>query len=414
MGRLHGNNLTNVKKHNEILIKEVVYKYAPISRSEIADMLSLTPPTITTNITELIETGLIKERTNDESDEVHGIGRRPVKLDIVPNAFYVIGVEIGPYKTVVVLLNLRGVRIAEYCYQSERKSYSDEVECLSEIIKTVIQKGRVERAKILGIGIGIPGFVETKRGIVRQSTLRCWNGKPIAKDISEQTGLPVLIENNTRVRTVGEELFGREVRPDTFAYYLISYGIACPLYVGNQIMEGNRRGAGEAGHMVAVLDGPKCETCGNYGCLEEIASERAIIKYVKDYIKSGSSTLITELCKDIEQITMQEILQAQMEGDELADQVIKRAITYLGVMLANIINLVYPPLVLVDAFIMQNKKNQEYLLSQTRKHIFGLYEEEIKIEFVPYSPFTGARGAAALAIKHFLISGKGKLSNDSL
>ena len=53
MGRLHGNNLTNVKKHNEILIKEVVYKYAPISRSEIADMLSLTPPTITTNITEL-------------------------------------------------------------------------------------------------------------------------------------------------------------------------------------------------------------------------------------------------------------------------------------------------------------------------------------------------------------------------
>ena len=242
MGRLHGNNLTNVKKHNEILIKEVVYKYAPISRSEIADMLSLTPPTITTNITELIEKGLIKERTNDESDEVHGIGRRPVKLDIVPNAFYVIGVEIGPYKTVVVLLNLRGVRIAEYCYQSERKSYSDEVECLSEIIKTVIQKGRVERAKILGIGIGIPGFVETKRGIVRQSTLRCWNGKPIAKDISEQTGLPVLIENNTRVRTVGEELFGREVRPDTFAYYLISYGIACPLYVGNQIMEGNRRG----------------------------------------------------------------------------------------------------------------------------------------------------------------------------
>lgn len=94
------------------LLQEVVYKYAPISRSEIADMLSLTPPTITTNITELIEKGLIKERTNDESDEVHGIGRRPVKLDIVPNAFYVIGVEIGPYKTVVVLLNLRGVRIA--------------------------------------------------------------------------------------------------------------------------------------------------------------------------------------------------------------------------------------------------------------------------------------------------------------
>ena len=414
MGRLHGNNLTNVKKHNETLIKEVVYKYAPISRSEIADMLSLTPPTITSNIAELIEKGIIEERNNEEADEAHGIGRRPVKLDIVPNAFYVIGVELGPYKTVVVLLNLRGVRIADYCYQSERRSYPNEVNYLSEIIKMVIQKGCVEKEKILGIGIGIPGFVEAKKGIVRQSTLRCWNGKPIAKDVSEQTGLSVLVENNTRVRTVGEELFGREVRPDTFAYFLISYGIACPLYVGNQIMEGNRRGAGEAGHMVAVLDGPKCETCGNYGCLEEIASERAILKYVKDSIKGGSKTSITELCNDIEQITMKEILQAQMEGDELADQVIIRAITYLGVMLANIINLVYPPLVLVDAFIMQNKKNQEYLLSQTRKHIFGLYEEEIKIEFVPYSLFTGARGAAAMAIKHFLINGKGKLLNDNL
>lgn len=414
MGRLHGNNLTNVKKQNEALIREVVYKYAPISRSEIADMLSLTPPTITTNIAEMIEQGLIEERANQESEETHGIGRRPVKLDFIENAVYVVGVEIGPYQTVVVLLNLRGVRVAESCYHSERKIYLDEVERLSEVIEGVIQKGGVDKHKILGVGVGIPGFVETKSGIVRKSTLRCWNGKPIAKDISERTELPVLIANNTRARAVGEELFGREVRPDTFAYFLISYGIACPLYVGNQIMEGNRQGAGEAGHMVAVLDGPRCETCGNYGCLEEVASERAILKYVKASIQEGRETAITAFCEKKDQITMNEVLRAQIAGDQLADQVIKRAITYLGAMLANIINLVYPPLVLVDGFIMENQKNREYLLEQTRKHIFGLYEEEIKIEFVPYSPLTGARGAAALAIKHYLIKGMGKVSNDSL
>lgn len=406
MGRLRGNNLTKIKKQNEALIKEVLYKYAPISRSEIADMLSLTPPTITTNIAEMMEQGLITECADQKVGDEHSVGRRPVKLDFIENAYYVIGVEIGPYQTVVELLNLRGVDKAEVRYQSDQSVYEFELERLSEAIDEVIRKGGVVKEQILGVGLGIPGFVEAKSSMVRKSTLRCWNEKPIAKDISVRTGLSVLVENNARVRAVGEELFGREVRPDTFAYFLISYGIACPIYIGNRIMEGENQGAGEAGHMVAVLDGPRCETCGNYGCLEEVASERAILKYVRRSIKEGRRTLLTSIGKSPESITIMDVLSAQKMGDELSDKVIMKSITYLAAMLANIINLVDPPLVLVDAFIMQNEQNRKYLLEQTGNHIFGLYDEEIKIEFVPYSPSRGARGAAAMAVKHYLIQNK--------
>ena len=405
MGRLKGNNLPAVKRQNEALIKEVVYKYAPISRSEIAEMLSLTPPTITTNISLLLKQGLLEECTDSAQEEEHALGRPPVKLNFVENAYYVIGVEVHPYQTVITLLNLRGKEQSSARYPTENTEYQNEIRVLAEQIRRVLAESGIAGEKILGIGVGIPGFVKTKTGTVRKSILRSWNEKPIARGLSELTGLPVLVENNARVRAVGEELFGRELRPDTFAYFLISYGIACPLYVRNSILEGEQQEAGEAGHMVAVLNGPRCATCGNDGCLEEVASERAVLKLVKEAIREGKKTKISDYCKTPESITIREVLKAQAAGDELADQIIGTAITYLGAMLANIINLVNPPLVIVDAFMMEYQKNREDLLKETQSHIFGLYDEEVKIEFTAFSPYSGARGAAALAVKHFLLKG---------
>ncbi len=407
---IKGNNLPRVKKQNETLIKEIIYKYGPISRSKIAEMLSLTPPTITTNVTALIEQGLVYEFSTDISDseekgEEKVLGRRPVKINFVPDSRYAIGVETNPYNTAICMLDLRGNEICSARYEPAKDNYEKELDLLAQRIQTLIDKSKVDRECILGVGFGLPGFVEPEAGVLRESFNTGWNNKNIVRDLSRRLDLPVLIGNNARIRAIGEEMLSRTLRPESFAYYLISYGIACPMFVKSRMIIGENSTAGEAGHMVVDIHGPKCETCGHYGCLEEVASERAILKKCKTGMRAGEATMLMELCPDINSLTMKEVLTAEECLDEYVMSVMNEAILYLGVALANIINLISPPLVIIDGYIMKLKRNRRLLLEETRKHIFALSEEEIEFEFVDFDPLTGARGGAALAIKEFFIKG---------
>ena len=114
--------------------------------------------------------------------------------------------------------------------------------------------------------------------------------------------------------------------------------------------------------------------------------------------------MISELCPDLEFLGTREILMAQECGDELAEEVISQALLYLGATLANIINLMNPSLVFVDSYLMKLKKNRRRLVEDTRAHIFGLYNDEVEFEFVEFGHFTGAKGAAAVAIERYFIN----------
>ena len=412
MGMTQGNNPVRVKKQNEVLVKEIIYKYGPISRSQIAERLSLTPPTITTNVNALLKQGLVYETEEGEEISVHApaghktLGRKPVKIDFVENARYVIGAEINKYQIAVCLMNLRG-KVAgrkSRTYMRESDDYQTVMATLAGQIDQVIQEGQISRDAILGVGVGITGFVDPVRGILKKSAYQNWeDNQKTAEDLERLLSLPVIIENNARMRAVGEELFGNRHHADTFAYLLISYGIACPMYIKDSVHTGESSGAGEIGHVVVDIHGPKCEVCGDFGCLEEMASERAIVKQAKEAMKKGIPTLMNELTESPDDLTMKEILAAEEQGDDLAFEIVGKAIVYLGVELANIINFISPPLVIIDGYLMKVEKNRELILKETKKHLFGVSEGEIEFQFVDFDPYTGARGAGALAIKKYFI-----------
>ncbi|HHV11622.1 MAG TPA: ROK family transcriptional regulator [Clostridiales bacterium] len=400
---MKGNNLPRVKQQNRALIMKAIYNYAPISRSKIAEMLSLTPPTITTNIAALMEDGLVYEIPAEDAEDGRGLGRKPVSLDFIEDARFVVGVEINAYQTTICLMNLRGKYKVTMAYIPDNKDYGDNIRVLSDKIGQMIQDSGIAHEKILGVGVGLPGFVERHEGILRRATSYGWNNKNVANDLSSVLKLPVTIENNARAKAIGEELLSGKIRPDTFAYYMISYGVACPLYIKNSMITGESAGAGEIGHTVIEIDGPKCKTCGNFGCLEEVASERAILSRCKEGAKAGRDTMLTSLCPDIDKLSAREVLEAQICGDEFANEVVRRAIVYLGAVLANVINLISPPLVIVDGYIMKLEHNRQQLLAETRKHLFGLNDKEVEIEFLEFDQMTGAKGAGALAIKKYFI-----------
>ena len=148
MGMTQGNNPVRVKKQNEVLVKEIIYKYGPISRSQIAERLSLTPPTITTNVNALLKQGLVYETEEGEEKPEHApaghktLGRKPVKIDFVENARYVIGAEINKYQIAVCLMNLRG-KVAgrkSRTYMRESDDYQTVMATLAGQIDQVIQE----------------------------------------------------------------------------------------------------------------------------------------------------------------------------------------------------------------------------------------------------------------------------------
>lgn len=404
MGRMSGSNLTKVKRQNNTYIKEIIYKYGPISRSEIADMLSLTPPTITTNVNELIANGLIRELQGADSNrEDCSVGRKPVKIDFVPSARFFVGAELAPEKTLICLTDLRANIIARRAIKREVTEYDTAVACLPGWIEDVIRESDVDRAKIMGACVAVPGFVDSNHGVIRRQRHQGWENRPFAGDLNKKLGFPVRVDNNVRVRAIGEDLISSKVRPETFIYFFVSKGIACSLMIKNSIFTGQAAGAGEVGHMIVEIDGAKCETCGNNGCLEAYSSDVSIIRRCATAIRNGADTILKTLAADPANPTLDEILAAQGCEDRVVGSIMQSSIRYLAISLANIVNFISPQLVIIDAYIMKSAQNRELLLEQVKKNLYGLNETEVEIEFKPFDEMSGAQGAAAAAIKYFFI-----------
>lgn len=402
-----GNNLERLKSQNTESIKEVIYKYGPISRSEIAEMLQLTPPTITTNVTSLIQQGLVREcesgAVEEERRSEHTLGRKRILVDFIPDARYAIGVLRGYFGTLISLVDIRGNVVCEKQFLDGIEDYEQAMDAVAGYVEELVQQAGIPRERIAGMGIGLPGFVDGHSGILRYGAINKWRDKPVARDLTKRTGLACRVENNARCCALGEELFSGKLRPETFAYFLISRGLACPLVIRNRLHSGEMAGAGEVGHMVVDRFGPVCPTCGNRGCLEGVSSELAIQNRCIQAVEAGMPTLLHEACVDPKNPQIPEILKVQRSGDRVVCAIMEDAVTYLGVMLANIINYINPALVIVDGQIMQNEENQRLLVEVARKNLFFLNVDEVNIEFVPLDIFRGAKGAAALAMKKYVL-----------
>lgn len=403
MARIDGINLPKAKKRNTATMMEILYKFAPISRNQMADMMGLSLPTITTNIVELINSGVVEESSESIHEREGSMGRRARPVDLVSSCRYFIGVEIAPNRCTFCLTDLRFRDVSLMEEYRSNADYEEMLTYVSDTIRRMIAKRSDIQDRIAGIGVGIPGFVERKSGVLRTMNRFQWRNKPLRDDLMARTGLRVCVENNVRVRSIGEDMLNGRIRPDNFAYLFVSLGIACPLVIKNSLFAGSNAGAGEIGHMIMQLDGPRCDMCGNRGCLDALASETAILNRCRGALKEGRAGLLAAITAESGQLTMREVCQAQQQGDEAVREIMREAIRYLAIGLANMANLISPNLVIVDAYAMKLEENREFFLQVVKQYLFGLNAHEIAIEFKEYDPYSGCKGAAAYAIREFFI-----------
>ena len=212
-----------------------------------------------------------------------------------------------------------------------------------------------------------------------------------------------MIENNVRARAIGADLFDRSAVAEPFAYFFVSYGVSCQMIIGNKVLYGQSAAAGEIGHTVVQRGGPVCPTCGNKGCLEALAGERAVLQRCREAMLAGERTRLNELCDNPATLTMDHVLRAQELGDPVVGAIIDDVIDYLGMSLANTINLISPKIVVLDGRMLDTPKNRELILKAVKRNMFLVHVDRTRFLMLPYDPDRGARGAAAVVVRELML-----------
>ena len=396
-----GSNHQLLKHNNHTLIKKYIYRHSPISRVEIAQQLGLTTATITGMVHPMLSAGLLRESAA-ATDKTKGAGRPRMMLEFISESAYICGIDAGPYRTVYILTDLRGNTLAVRHTDHPVDEYHITLERFSQQIPDFLAEAGVPREKLLGVGICLPGMIDGSADKIYDIFLDGWTEHSLSAELGARLGLKVEVENNVRARAISADLFDRTVHMEPFAYFYVSLGVACQMIIDGKVLYGQSAAAGEIGHTVVQRSGPVCPTCGNRGCLEALTGERAILQQCRDIMATDTPTVLKTLCAEPQALTMDQVLTAQELGDAAVGQVIEDAIEYLGIALANTINLISPRAVVLEGRILSSPKNQARMLQTVEQYMFHIHSGMTSFRFLPDDPDRGARAAAAVVVKEFL------------
>lgn len=392
-----GANPARVKAANQSAILKTIYHCGPIKRSDIAQRLDLTLPTITTNVNTMIASGIVREAGQADG---RFVGRKAHPVDIVPESRRFIGVEIQGGRRMLSLLDYRGRALYTLGDGVPCRDYAENLRLTAGMIRQALEASGLGLEQIAGIGACVPGLVDQERGVLEVRPSYGWANKDIRGDIAGLTGYrgSVSVVNNACARAYGAQLFRRAdlEGAQTFAYLFIDVGIACPLVLNTPGAFGSVVGAGEVGHMVMMPGGLTC-SCGNRGCLEAYSSDRAVIARCREAMERGEAPVLRRLCGEGEP-SMAQILSACAAGDEAAAGIVDRAVYVLGLAVANINNFACPSRMLIEGKLFCDPANRRRLAEVVRQNLCGVVRVGTEFIFVEPDEFSGSRGAAAVAI----------------
>ncbi|AGB41274.1 transcriptional regulator/sugar kinase [Halobacteroides halobius DSM 5150] len=344
-------NFDVMKQLNVSLIMECIREKGPISRADIAELTGLTPASISKITRELIKKNFIRENGLGKSSG----GRPPVLLELNPKAGYIIGVNLGPEILEVIITNLEADILVNNSKTLENLEQNYVLDELFNLIYQTIAESKVDKEEIIGIGMAVHGLINSETGISIFAPHYNWKNVAIKKLIEEEFQIPTFIDNDARAMALGEQWFGIARNSDDFITINIGNGIGSGIVINGELYQGVNYSAGEIGHIVVDNDGPKC-SCGNYGCLESLASNPRITERARKLIKQGAKSKITNLVNDnLDAINIQHVCLAAKQRDEVAQQVLKEVGRYLGIGIAYLLNILNPELIVIVGDINEAK-----------------------------------------------------------
>lgn len=428
MAGTHGKNAIYIKKQNEIALKTLLYRKGALSRSEIAAQLSLSSPTITNIVGEYIQKGLMQELPEAETTDARSVGRKPIKVDFIADARLSLGISLGRDLTHWCITNLRGQMLYQGTEEAMPDEYDQMLARLCALTARIREETGADWAKLVGICLVMPGYVDAQRGMPQNRggmEKIDWKDRSLASDLSAFAQLPVCCENNVRARAYSLQLFRPELLEGTSSYALcyLNWGIACPVYLispsGDEVSS-----AGEIGHMIMnphgitltshtdpdkIADPPWRSIMRNYqgvpGSLEAYASVYALLEYCSRAMELGCASILSSICPDPDRLTPGDLWRAQLLGDSVVCGNINRAMTYIGIALANTVNFMNPHRIFLSGQAFRNPQNVKTVKESFEKYVFHSGHEEVEFCELEPNEYGSALGACAISLRRFFIQG---------
>ncbi len=293
---------------------------------------------------------------------------------------HVIGVDFGGTKILAGVFDkeMKCLNRAKISTKSERGS-SAVMDRIARCITDAIDECDLSPKQIRGIGIGAPGAVDPEEGRVIFAPNLQWENVPLKKEIEKRIGAPTFLENDCNICTLGVFETELKAKPKTMMGIFLGTGIGGGLIIDGNLFHGFNRTAGEIGHMVLDVDGPKCG-CGNKGCFEALASRTAIFKRIQSAVKDGQKTILTDMLGDgLKDLRSGDLRKAIRKGDKLVERIIEEAAEYTGIAVGNLINVFNPEIVVLGGGVIDALEDemmaiivetaQEYAMPGTMKGI---------------------------------------------
>ena len=374
-------------------IFERVRAAGQMARVQLAKELCISPASVTTITSELIETGLLEEVQTLREGE-GGRGRPAVALRVRPNTRHVVGIKLSDREHTAVLVDFAGNMIAgEAIPRSPGAMGLDGIlEAAERLLHRVCAKGGVDREAILALGLGVPGFVDSEAGVVHWSPVLTDRHVGLQAALRARLGLTVFIDNDANLVTLAELWFGAGRKLSDFAVVTIEHGLGMGFVINHRIYRGSRGMGMELGHTKVQLDGALCR-CGQRGCLEAYVADYALVREARTALNLplGDTQPVG--------VMLESLFDHAKAGNAAARSIFRRAGRYLAVGLSNIVNLFDPALIILSG----ERMRYDYLyatetLAEMRELMLDTGRDGPRIETQAWGDLLWAHGAAALAL----------------
>lgn len=370
-----------------------------VSRNDIKKLTSYSMTTVLKITEEMIRDNLIYEEECLESR----VGRKPVWLRLNPQGAYFIGLEFNRYKLHCNILNFTmDIIYKDELYFSEESISSSEI--LQNLFKTIEKalEWLGDKAKrIIGIGIGVPGYSDPKSGVaISYKFIENWDHIPIQKIIEERFQLPCFVDNNINAMVYAYKWIVYKGNCDNMIFISIRTGIRAMPIINNTTISSTFGFPGELGHIKLSGKNRLC-MCGQYGCLNSEASEFAIINKIKEWTRIGKLKFITDNSADTHKATLFSLfIQGVREKDSDCLELLEQVAKYLGDGLAIMINLFAPQrIVLFGELTKTGQPLLNFLQNRIAEKALQENLPDLEITTSGFGPDLGASGAACLAMQ---------------
>lgn len=368
-----------MKRQNKNLVLDILKTKSPISRIDIAKMTGMSPTSITRIVTELQLQGYLRETEAVAS----GVGRKATLLEVRGDVLYTVGIEIDKSLLKVGIVNYIGEMVSLHkSKRNETESYMETLHKINAIIRKIMEEKEIPAAKIMGLAVGLPGYIDYKNGIVKVSDQLKWKEANLAEDLQKLTSFNVIVDNELKMKIVAESFTGKAKNSQNSILIGIGSGIGSSIMLNGDIYRGETNNAGEIGHTVIDPTGNVCN-CGKIGCLAT-------------YISEGAILADSRKVKDISSI--EDVFQSYRDREPWALNIMDRASTYIALAISNLLCLYNPEVIILSGNTIEKLPEMKEAIEQKCElYIWEPLKQTVRIVYSELSDYGVVLGSAIQA-----------------